>query len=73
MDNNETIKLPEFHDKNGEFIQNGSTIVYNGKFYIVLSIGKDNVGYVCHPIGNNDGDDILLDEIVDQVEVTVSL
>ena len=69
MDNNGTMKLAEVHDKNGVLIQNGSTIIYNGKFYMVMSVGKDNVGFICHPIGNNDGNDILLDDIVNQVEV----
>lgn len=63
------MTITEVADKNGTNINNGDTILYNGKFYMVMAIGKDSIGYIAHPIGNTEGNDLLLEDIHNQVEV----
>lgn len=65
------MQLSELYDKNGNAINSGDEFIYNGKHYIAIANGKDGNGYIGHPVGNNpDTTDLIIDDIVDQIEIT---
>lgn len=58
-------------DKNGNPINNGNMISYNGENYIVMSADKDDTLWIAHPCGNNQNtEDLNLAQICVNAELS---